>query len=508
MPASNQSPEKDQPAEPCIFVIFGASGDLTKRKLLPSLYNLACHGLLPEKFAVVAVARRPWDDEEFRELMTQDIHQFATQQVDDSLWAGFREKMYYCQGDFDQPETYDKLGKMLEDLSEKHDTGKNVLFYLSTPPEYFNSIIQNLGRSQIAHQEEAGPWKRVIIEKPFGHDLESAEKLNHDIRQVLNEKQIYRIDHYLGKETVQNLLVFRFGNGIFEPIWNRRYIDHIQITTAESIGVEGRGAFYEQAGAMKDVMQNHLLMLLALVAMDPPSSLKADAIRNEKVKVLESIHGMTPEEVIANAVRGQYGAGTVDGKPVVAYRNEPKVDPKSNVDTFCALKLFVDNWRWAGVPFYLRTGKSLSRRKTEVVIQFRRAPMHFFGEAAKGTVGPNRLIINIQPDEGIIMQMRAKTPGPLIRTQSVNLEFNYADLGETGGSTGYETLIYDCMNGDLSLFHRSDMIEAAWQVVDPIIDVWASLHPRDFPNYAAGSWGPAASDQLLERDGRHWHNDQ
>lgn len=504
---SQQNPtQPDQPGDPCIFVIFGASGDLTKRKLLPSLYNLKHHGLLPKKFCVIGVARRAWSQSEFQQLMGEETKKFATQSVDESLWKDFEERIYYCEGNFDEKETYTKLDSMIKDLTVKHETQGNVLFYLSTPPEYFNTIIKNMGCSGIAVQNEGHPWKRVVIEKPFGFDLDSAKKLNHDIRQVLHESQIYRIDHYLGKETVQNLQVFRFGNGLFEPLWNRRYIDHVQITTAESIGVEGRAALYEKAGAMRDVMQNHLLMLLALVAMDPPSSLKADAMRNEKVKVLESIKTFLPEEVISQAVRGQYGSGLINDTPVKGYREEPNVDTQSRIDTYCAMKLFVDNWRWAGVPFYLRTGKRLKKRTTEVVIQFKSAPMHFFGENKPGDIGPNRLIINIQPDEGISLHMIAKTPGPFIKTTPVKLNFQYSDLGPMTASTGYETLLYDCMCGDLSLFHRSDMVEAAWNVVNPILDVWATLPPRDFPNYSAGSWGPSAADKLLAENGHSWWN--
>ncbi|MDX2226140.1 MAG: glucose-6-phosphate dehydrogenase [Verrucomicrobiae bacterium] len=510
---SNSHAQYERPGDPCIFVIYGSSGDLTKRKLLPALYNLLLHNLLSDNFAIICVARRDLTQEQVRAQFDQDIHQFATQKVDEVIWAKLKDRLYYCKGEFDNRQTYETLNGMLTEVGQKHHTQGNVLFYLSTPPEYFDHIIKNMGLVGLTQQNDHGtPWKRVIIEKPFGYDLESAKALNASVRQVLHEDQIYRIDHYLGKETVQNMMVFRFGNGIFEPVWNRRFIDHVQITTAETVGVETRGAFYEKAGVLRDVIQNHMFMLLALTAMDPPSSLRADAVRNEKMKVLESIRPMTPEEVIQNTVRGQYDAGVAGGKNYPAYRGEKNVSPTSNTETFAALKLYVDNWRWAGVPFYLRSGKCLAERKTEIVVQFRRAPLAFFGgqegnASLASDLGPNRLIMSIQPDEGISIEMLAKTPGAFIRTQSVNLEFNYKDFGTNPPSTGYETLIHDCMVGDPTLFHRTDMVEAAWAVATPILDVWKSLPARDFPNYPAGSWGPAAADRLIEQDGRKWVND-
>ena len=503
MPSNAHNSAQERRGDPCIFVIFGASGDLTKRKLIPALYNLRCHDLLPKDFAVIGVARRELDDGSFRNQLGDDIHQFATQQVDEAVWAEFKDKIYFCKGDFDNQDTFNALGKMLEEVGKKHNTGGNVLFYLATPPQAFTTVITELGKSGLANQN--GNWRRVIVEKPFGHDLESARVMNRDIGKVLQENQIYRIDHYLGKETVQNILVFRFGNGIFEPVWNRRYIDHVQITVGESLGVEGRGGYYDTAGVLRDMIQNHMFMLLALVAMEPPSSIKGDAVRNEKVKVLEAIRPFEPEDVLQNTVRGQYGPGTFMDKAVPGYRQETKVPPNSTTETFAALKLFVDNWRWAGVPFYLRSGKRLAKRATEIAIQFRVAPLRLFGDMLEDPIGPNRLILHIQPTEGITVQVRAKTPGPTIRTQRIKLEFNYKDFGEAA-ATGYERLLYDCMVGDSTLFHRTDMVEAAWKIATPVLDVWKSLPPRDFPNYASGTWGPQAANTLLERDGNSWRN--
>ncbi len=505
MSAEQTSPGQERRGDPCAVAIFGASGDLTKRKLLPALLNLRIHGLLPPDFCVVGVARRELSDEQFRAQMSADIRQFATQAIPDDVWAEMRERIYFCQGDLDQQQTYERLKARLAELAPKHRTQNNCLFYLATPPDYFVQVVQNLGASGLA-DEAGGGWRRVIVEKPFGRDLDSARVMNKQIRDVLHERQVYRIDHYLGKETVQNILVFRFGNGIFEPVGDRRYIDHVQITVAETVGVEGRGGYYEQAGALRDIMQNHMFMLLALVAMESPSSFKGDSVRNEKVKVLESIRPMQPEEVIQQTVRGQYGAGFLEGKPVPGYRTEPKVSPLSSTETFGAMKLSVENWRWADVPFYLRSGKRLAQRSTEVVIQFRRPPLMLFGKAAPNQIGPNRLVLHIQPHEGITLEIMAKTPGPTIRTQTVQLDFGYEDFGPQSAATGYERLLYDCMIGDSTLFHRTDMVEAAWKIATPILDVWQTLPARDFPNYAAGSWGPPAADQLLERDGRRWWN--
>jgi len=505
MVTNTDSKVQERKGDSCIVVIFGASGDLTKRKLIPALYNLRIYNLLPKDFAVIGVARRELTDEAFRAQISGDVHQFATQKVDDAIWKEFESRIYFSKGDFDNPETFNNLGKLAADVAKKHNIGGNILFYLATPPSEFVTVINELGASGLATQEN-GFWRRVIVEKPFGHDLESARALNKDIRRVLSESQIYRIDHYLGKETVQNILVFRFGNGIFEPVWNRRYIDHVQITVAEQVGVEGRGAYYEEAGVLRDMMQNHMFMLMALVAMEPPSSIKGDAVRNEKVKVLESIRPMCPEEVIQRTVRGQYGAGIIGDKSLPAYRSEPKGSPNSQTETYAAMKLDIDNWRWAGVPFYLRSGKRLKTRCTEIMIQFRRAPLLLFGEMLADPIGPNRLILHIQPEEGITLQIRAKTPGPTLKTQGIRLDFNYKDFGEAMAGTGYERLLYDCMIGDSTLFHRTDMVEAAWKIATPILDVWKTLPPREFPNYDSGSWGPAAADHLIGRDGNTWRN--
>jgi glucose-6-phosphate 1-dehydrogenase len=491
-----------RPSPPCAIVIFGAAGDLTKRKLLPALYNLKASGLLPRQLAIVGVTRKEKSHEQFREEQSKDIREFATRPVDDVLWGEIRGALYYQAGEFSDPGMYARLGALLGEVAKAHGTGGNVLFYLATPPSFFGEIVKRLGEAGLAHQEGDG-WRRVVIEKPFGRDLDSARALNVELARALEESQIYRIDHYLGKETVQNILVFRFANGLFEPVWNRRYVDHVQIMVAETVGVEDRGNYYETAGVVRDMVQNHMFQLLALVAMEPPTSFEADAVRDEKVKVLKAIRSMKPEDVLARAVRGQYGPGEVGGKGVPGYRSEPKVSPASNTETYAALRLQVENWRWAGVPFYLRSGKRLGRRDTEIMIQFRRPPLLLFGEREE-QVEPNRLVLHIQPDEGIEIQMKAKHPGPSMELNTVKLEFSYKQFGETGAATGYERLLHDSMIGDSTLFHRADMVEEAWRIATPVIDVWASLAPRDFPNYAAGSWGPAAADTLIERDGRAW----
>jgi glucose-6-phosphate 1-dehydrogenase len=494
-----------RPGDPCAIVIFGVRGDLTKRKLLPALYNLRCNGLMPRDFAIVGVGRREMDDSGLRDELGRELHKFATRPVSEEVWADFRERLHYVRGEIEDPATYRNLAGRLAELEREHHTGGNVLFYLATPPDEFAALARNLGSAGLA-REESGAWRRVVVEKPFGRDLDSARALNEILRKAMREDQVFRIDHYLGKETVQNILVFRFANGIFEPIWNRRYIDHVQLTVAESIGVEGRGAFYEQAGVVRDVVQNHMFQLLSLVAMEPPSSLAAEAVRNEKVKVLDAIRPMQPEEILQSTVRGQYGEGLVNGQKLPAYRAEPDVSPTSKVETYAALRLQVENWRWAGVPFYLRSGKRLAVRDTQICIQFRRPPLLLFREAGVEHIDPNRLDLRIQPDESIAIQMKAKIPGPAIQLRNVSLAFSYKDFGEQPVATGYERLLHDCMIGDTSLFHRSDMVEAAWKVASPILDLWESLPARDFPNYAAGSWGPAAGDDLAIRDGRRWVN--
>jgi glucose-6-phosphate 1-dehydrogenase len=494
-----------EPAPPCALIIFGATGDLTKRKLLPALYNLAAGGLLPEGFAVVGVGRTDMSDDDFRRAMAEDLRRFATDGVDGERLDGLLGRLHYLAGSSDDGETYRRLGELLARLDRERGTHGCALFYLAIPPSLFGQVVQRLGAAGLAREEE-GRWRRVIIEKPFGHDLDSAHALNREIREVLREKQIFRIDHYLGKETVQNIMAFRFANGIFEPIWNRRYIDHVQITVAETVGVEGRGGYYEEAGALRDMVQNHMFQLLAFTAMEPPISFAADAVRDERVKVLHAIHPLAPEEVLQQTVRGQYGAGTVDGEPVPGYRAEPDVAADSRTETYVALKLFVDSWRWADVPFYLRTGKRLPRRVTEIAIQFKRAPFMLFRDTPVEQLNPNLLVLHIQPDEGISLRFEGKVPGPVVRLGTVKMEFQYADYFGSTPNTGYETLLYDCMNGDSTLFHRSDMVEAGWSAVTPILDVWRALAPRNFPNYAADSWGPKEADDLIQRDGRQWKN--
>ena len=498
-------PGMECPGDPCALVIFGATGDLTKRKLLPSLYNLRANGLLPRDFALVGIVRKPTDDEAFRDLMSAEIREFATRPVDPQLWTEFRERLHCVGGDLDRPETFRRLGERLTELDREHRTGGNVLFYLATPPDAFGPLVRRLGEAGLT-REEGERWRRVIVEKPFGRDLDSARQLNQEITSVLRERQIFRIDHYLGKETVQNILVFRFANGIFEPVWNRRYIDHVQITVAEDLGLEGRGAYYDQSGVLRDIIQNHIFQLLTLVAMEPPSSLNPEPVRNEKVKVLEAIRPMQPEEILASTLRGQYGEGTEGGRHVPGYRQEKGVAPASKTETYAALRLHVDNWRWAGVPFYVRSGKRLARRETLISIEFKSPPLMLFRGAGVESIERNRLEIRIQPDEGIALRMKAKIPGQAIRLADVDLRFGYQDFGPQVPATGYERLLYDCMEGDATLFHRWDNVEAAWRIATPILDLWATLPARDFPNYAAGTWGPAAADELLKKDGRKWLN--
>jgi glucose-6-phosphate 1-dehydrogenase len=487
------------------MIIFGATGDLTQRKLVPALYSLAHDSLLPDDFAVVGVARRPWSHEEFRAHLRAGVDRFArTQPVDPARWEAFAAHLVYHQTEFHDASGYARLRDLLDEMDRVYGVACNRLFYLATPPDVYADVITRLGEAGLSHGQG---WTRIIVEKPFGHDYASACALNAILSRVFAEDQIYRIDHYLGKETVQNILVFRFANGIFEPIWNRRYVDHIQVTMAEDIGVERRGAFYEQAGALRDIVQNHLLQLLSLVAMEPPSSFAADAVRNEKVKVLCSIPPMMPDQVAACTVRGQYGPGLVAGEAVPGYREEPNVSPVSAVETFVALKVEVDTWRWAGVPFYLRTGKRLPRRVTEVVIQFKDAPLRLFNRLPTDRLDPTLLTLRIQPDEGMSLRFNAKVPGPAIHLQSVAMDFSYQDTFHAEPPDAYERLLQDCMNGDATLFARRDEIEAAWQVITPITEAWAAMPPPSFPNYAAGTWGPDDAGAFIGRDGRRWHTD-
>jgi glucose-6-phosphate 1-dehydrogenase len=498
---------KARPGDPCVMVIFGAAGDLTKRKLMPALYNLLHTGLLPEKFAIIAVSIEDFNDDAFREKLTGEIREFATCEVEPQKWAWFSERVYYMKGDFRDEKLYQQVKAKLAEVGKAQDASGNCLFYLATSPVFFGEIVRQLGVAKLVGQDD-NLWRRVIIEKPFGRDLDSAHALNKGIKTVLTEDQIYRIDHYLGKETVQNMMVFRFGNGIFEPIWNRRYIDHVQITVAETVGVEERGGYYDQSGALRDMVPNHMLQLVSMTAMEPPISFDSEAVRDEKAKVLNAIQIMTPEDVLTHAARGQYGPGTENGKSANAYRSEPHVKPDSTTETFAALVLHIDNWRWAGVPMYLRTGKRMAERVTEIAIQFKRAPLLLFKQMGIEEISSNLLVMHIQPDEGISLRFSAKIPGPTVTLGSVNMSFQYSNYFGAAPNTGYETLLLDCMIGDQTLFQRDDMVEAGWKVVTPILDVWKALPPREFPNYASGSWGPVEADHLLERDGRHWRVDR
>jgi glucose-6-phosphate 1-dehydrogenase len=494
-----------RPGDSCVMIIFGATGDLTKRKLLPALYNLAKARLLSKKFALIGAAFEQLSPESFRDNMVEAIKTYADDELDKDVLEWFEKRIYYVQGDFRDPEFYWRLKEQCTEVCGKNAIDDNYFYYLAVAPIFFGEIVRQLGQAGLA-VEECGNWRRVIIEKPFGHDLESAKELNADIKKVLRERQIYRIDHYLGKETVQNIMVFRFANSIFEPIWNRRYIDHVQITAAETVGVERRGGYYETAGAMRDMVPNHLFQLLSLTTMEPPVSFEADAVRDEQTKALRAVQLLSPEDVLSKTARGQYMEGEVEGEVVPGYREEPGVARDSKTETFVAMKLMMDNWRWADVPFYLRTGKRMATRATEIVIQFRRAPLVLFRNTAIDELQTNRLVIHLQPNEGISLQFGAKVPGPVMRLGSVKMDFDYVDYFGCTPNTGYERLLLDCMIGDATLFQRADMVEAGWSLIQPVLDVWKALPPRHFPNYAAGSWGPREADELLERDGRQWVN--
>jgi glucose-6-phosphate 1-dehydrogenase len=487
--------------EPCVVVIFGASGDLTKRKLLPALFHLEQGGLLSPQVRIVGIARRDLGDS-FAQDMREGILEFGGVKEGAEKLDEFIGKVSYHAMNFDDNEGYQKLNALLQKFDKENGTRGNRLFYLATAPEYFSDIIHRLGDHGMAHPEKGSA--RVIIEKPFGHDLESAKELNNDVNRVFDEEQIFRIDHYLGKETVQNVLVFRFANGIFEPIWNRNYVDHVQITAAENIGIEGRGPFYEKAGALRDVVQNHVMELLSFVGMEPPVSFAADEVRSEKVKLWKAIR---PIE-ISNTVRGQYGPGTVGGQQVKGYREEERVNPESQTETYAAIKLEIENWRWAGVPFYLRAGKRLAKRVTEVTVQFRQPPLLLFGGGSSGPcsdIHPNLITMRIQPDEGISLRFGAKVPGPETAVCPVVMDFSYANAFGTSSANGYERLLLDAMLGDATLFAHRDGVEATWSLYTPVLDAWANTTQKDFPNYASGTWGPQAGEDLMARDGRSWH---
>ncbi|MCU0256411.1 MAG: glucose-6-phosphate dehydrogenase [Vicinamibacterales bacterium] len=505
-PDGARVPAGAPPAAPATLVIFGATGDLAKRKLLPALFHLAGRQMLPDGFDVVGVGRRPMSDEAYRDKVRRDVEAFSPAPLDQDLWAWLSARLHYAHEPLEDLRSFvslrDRLGRLREGRGP--DPARGVVFYLATPPDAMAGLVAHLVEADLLHETDDGGWRRVILEKPFGHDLASARALNRALGEGLHERQVYRIDHYLGKETVQNLMALRFANGIFEPVWNRRYVDHVQITVAETVGVEGRGAYYEAAGALRDMVQNHMFQLLALTAMEPPASFRADAVRDERVKVLEAIHLCSPAEVESRTVRGQYTAGTCDGAAVAGYREEPGVAAGSTTETYLAVKLLVENWRWAGVPFYLRTGKRLPARASEIAVQFRSVPLRLFRETPAECLAPNLLVARIQPDEGVSLRFQAKVPGAGMRLGPVDMSFEYGDYFDRRPSTGYETLLYDCMNGDATLFHRADMVEAGWEVVEPILQLLAERPSALLHEYAAGSWGPAAADALLARDGRAW----
>jgi glucose-6-phosphate 1-dehydrogenase len=480
--------------EPCVLVVFGASGDLTRRKIFPALYALAYRRLLPEQFAVVGVARTESTDDEFRDRMEHAVREFGRDDFKQDVWDWLAQGTRYLAADFAEEGAEDRLVALLTELDEERGTRGNRVYYLAIPPQMMPTGVEMIGK----HRTTDG-WTRLIVEKPFGHDLESARRLTELISRDFTEEEVFRIDHYLGKETVQNMLALRFANGIFEPIWNRQFIDHVQITVAESIGIEGRAGFYEQAGAIRDIFQNHMLQLVALTAMEPPIDFTADSVRDEKVKVLTAIHTPGPKHV----VRGQYGPGFVEGKEVPGYRDEEGVAPDSMTETFVAAKLFVDNWRWADTPFYVRTGKRLVRRETTIAIQFQRAPHPPFEETATEELRPNLLLVGVQPDEGVSLAIAAKVPGQGMRLRTVHMDFLYGGAFRTELPEAYERLLLDAMLGDQTLFTRSDEVDEQWAIVDAIVAPWRRDRPS-FPNYAAGTWGPAAADELIRRDGREW----
>jgi len=511
-PLTEGSTEAESPkvAPPCAMVIFGAAGDLTKRLVVPALYNLVHANRLPQGFRLVGVDLAAKTVEEWCKGLSDTMQEFVgtdgefqVDRLDQVSWRWLAERMSYLQGDLKDPGTYERIGKHLAKLDQTAGTAGNHLFYLAVADRFFGVAVAGLAAANLVTERD-GRWRRVVIEKPFGHDVSSAKALNAEILNALHESQIYRIDHFLGKETVQNIMALRFANGLFEPVWNRQHIDHVQITAAETVGVERRGRFYEKTGALRDMVPNHVFQLLAMTAMEPPISFDADEVRTKKAEVIKAIHPLGPTQALNDVVRGQYDAGTVLGREVRAYRREPDVAQDSNTETFVACKLKIDNWRWAGVPFYLRTGKYLKRRVTEIAIRFHQAPYTLFRGTDVERMNPNWIILRIQPNEGIALEFAAKRPGPSVTLSSVSMDFAYKTYFEIEPNTGYETLLFDCMIGDATLFQRADNIEAGWRVVQPILDVWANNPPRDFPNYAAGGSGPAAADELLARDGRAW----
>jgi glucose-6-phosphate 1-dehydrogenase len=490
-------------ADPCVIVIFGATGDLTKRKLVPALYHLKRAGRLADSFKVLGVGRRKISDQEFRELMRAGASDSkVSSELSDADWQEFAARLHYMRGDLEDGETYRRIAARLERMRVEEEASANHIFYCSTPPSIAPDIVKGLSKAGLASEENG--WPRIVFEKPFGRDLDSARELNEIIARVFDERQVYRIDHYLGKETVQNILVFRFGNLLFEPVWNRNYVDHIEITAAETKGVGRRAGYYEEAGALRDMVANHLLQLLALTAMEPPGAFDADSVRDEKVQVLRSIYPMTPEQAAERAVRGQYGAGEISGERVPAYRDEEGVAKHSLTETYAAVEFRVENWRWSSVPFYVRTGKRLARSITEVAVHFKRTPQALFAHATENQIEPNVIVLRIQPDEGIVVTFGAKRPGPEMRTGIVQMDFCYERAFGVRLPAAYETLLLDVMQGDATLFIRRDEVEAQWRLITPILEAWADQQPPEFPNYAAGSEGPAEADELLARNGHRW----
>ncbi|HEV2419105.1 MAG TPA: glucose-6-phosphate dehydrogenase [Terriglobia bacterium] len=504
--APGQSTGQRVPAA-CAMVIFGASGDLTERKLVPALYYLSKAGLLPDGFSVIGCSKTPYTSESFRDKMRKAVKKYLEVPAgDDGALDAFTRDVHYIADDFGDQNAYTQLKELLDKLDKDRGTCGNRLFYLATPPSFFPVIVQHLGDTGLAAPKHEGKsWTRIVIEKPFGRDLQSARELNRIVTSAFREDQTYRIDHYLGKETVQNLLVFRFGNGIFEPFWNRRYIDHVQIAVAEEIGVENRGAYYEEAGLTRDMIQNHVLSLLSLVAMEPPAIFDATAVRDEKSKLMRAIRPIPLDRLSEFALRGQYVEGWPNGEKQVAYRAEPKVSPQSTTETYAALKLYIDNWRWADVPFYLRSGKRLPKRVSEITVKFRRAPHLLFKGTGTTSLEPNTLSVHIQPDEGMSLKFNAKIPGTLMQIRPVTMEFRYEDaFGQTPPTTAYETLLLDCMLGDPMLFTRNDFVDLAWELIDPVISKWHEIGKKGLSFYEAGTWGPAEADDFIERDGRKW----
>jgi glucose-6-phosphate 1-dehydrogenase len=489
--------------DPCSFVIFGVTGDLTHRLVIPALYNLAAADLLPERFCVVGIARKGTSNDGLRDSLLKGLRQFATRPVDDATAQRLLECVTSIEADPKDPASFDAMRARLEKLEANRSTGGNRLFYLATPPTAFTPIANELGRTGML-REENGAWRRLVVEKPFGTDLDSAKALNDDLLKILSEHQIYRIDHYLGKETVQNILVLRFANGMFEPIWNRNHIDHVQITVDEKIGVGHRGSFYDSTGALRDMVPNHLFQLLSLVAMEPPAKFDAHTVRSEKAEVLAAIQTQSEAEALQNSVRGQYQGGKIGDTEISDYCRTEDVKSGSTTETYAALKLAIDNWRWAGVPFYLRTGKALGLKRTEVAIKFKQAPFAMFSNTPVDSLAENYLVIGVEPTEGIALQFNTKVPGPAVRINGVEMKFRYKDYFRAEPATGYETLIYDCMIGDNILFQRADSVEAGWQAVQPFLDAWKKAGVKGLESYKAGTEGPTAAEELLKRDGRSW----